>query len=304
MSTAPADDEATYRLDGRRIEGSLDAAFRWEPSGLHAAHDRKLLADLLENGTRRTAGFALHSPAAEHPVYAERDEAVYRIDAREGDRVERPRWICWFELLEDASPSADDIVLEYDQFPENVPGIDSPRAANALSTAFPLRSDGPQDVSDEPPADRGHVFHRYGADDTPLLPEAPFEYVHLEWQDESVLFRVRTQEAAVETQEIIHEATLAYESEGEFRAAIENESLETTFDPERLPDEQREIVETITRRREPARYEETPPPSDAFEAILDRLGISADWPDDGPRFSDWAYFEYGGTLYSARLERM
>lgn len=333
--------EPRYTLTARYVGGSLADAFRWEPRGRFPDADRELMERLVAEGSLTTEGFALYPAGRDEPRYVERDGIYYRLSIERAGEVERERWVLWFDLL-DGEPPGDaevftsslgtgrgtDLAAEYGLSELDVRTVED--AAGEIPTEFELR-----DLEDAPPGRRGHVFVRRSADDTDLLPEPPFTHVAFETGDGTRYARAVAERATVALRQYRHAAEPVAETPAVYAEHVRETHVRATFDPEALPEAQRDLLDRVTpdvrlsdgqgedgqkdsvgggeqedgepegRAVEPGReHEERPPLSDAFEAVLERLGLfGVETPEPGRvAFSDEVYFGYRGAYFRAQLQ--
>lgn len=297
-----------YQLSAHNVPGSLADAFRWEPRGPFAAADRELMGRLIDDGSLTTEGFALY-PLDWDGRYVERNGTYYETAVERTGEVTRERWILWFDLIE-GDPPADaevftsslgtgeptDLAAAYGLSERDV------RVVEDAAGQIPREGFDFQDPEDDPPGRRGHVFLRRGPDQTALLPDPPFTHVAFETDDRTWYARVVTERATVALRRYEHTATAVAESTAEYVEHLRDRYLEAAFDRRRLPDAQRDILDTITAGG--GRYEERQPRSDALTAVLTRLGLAGvETPESkGVEISDEVYFSYHDGYYTAELQ--
>ena len=297
-----------YRLTANTVPGSLTDAFRWETRGEFPDADRALMDRLVAEGSLTTAGFALYPAGRNDPTYVERDGTFFRISIEESGTVEREHWILWFDLL-DGEPPGDaevytsslgvgeptDLAAEYGLSERDVHVVED--AAGEIPREFDFH-----DPEGDPPGRRGHVFLRRDEDETDLLPEPPFTHVAFETNDDTRYAEVVTERATVELQQYRHEATRVADSEAGYADHVREEHLRAAFDRERLPEDQRAVLDAITTGG--GSHEEHSPLSDAMKSVLGRLGLDAvETPDPkGVAFSEDAFFEYRDGYFVAQLQ--
>lgn len=324
-------------LTARYVGESLADAFRWEPRGRFSDADRDLMERLVAGGSLTTAGFALYPAGRDEPRYVERDGTFYRLTVERAGEVERERWILWFDLIDDEPPGdaevftsslgtggGTDLAAEYGLSERDVRVVED--AAGQVPTEFEFR-----DLEDAPPGRRGHVFVRRSADETALVPEPPFTHVAFETGDGTWYARAVAERATVALREYRHAAEPVAETPTGYAEHVRETHVRAAFDPEALPEAQRDLLDGVTpdvrpadgedgdgegddgqgdgepegRAVEPGReHEERPPLSDAFESVLERLGLDAvETPEPGRvAFSDAVYFGYRGAYFEAQLQ--
>lgn len=308
-----------YRLTAQPLGASLARAFLLQWSSIPPA-DRPLVTRLVTDGRLPTTGFTVIGGLTTDPRYLEHEGSYYEIVVARTGTVTRERWILWFDLIEgDPPPDAavftsslgrgegTNLAERYGLAEADVQTVED--AVGQLPTEFELR-----DLEDAPPGHRGHVFVRRTPEDTALLPEPPFTHVAFDRGDATRYARAVTEQSPVELQTYSHTATPVAEGYDAYATAVRDAHLTTRFDrPARSPAAQ-EILEAIdprvgtpgTRDGQPldpdAGYAERPPLSDAFQAVLARLGLADLAPQgDGVTTSEPVYYADQDAYFAAQL---
>lgn len=302
-------DGPRYELTARGASGPLAERLRWQPRSPFPEADRRLLAALVEEGSLTTLGFAVVPPAWERPRYVERDGTYYELTVERTGTVERERWILWFDLLEGSEPPPDaevytsslgtgeptDLRAAYGLADLDVRAVEDAEGEVVREFEF-------HDPEGDPPGRRGHVFHRRDADETALLPEPPFTHVAFETNDGTRYARAVAERATVELRRFEHAARPVADSASAYAEYVAARHLQATFDRAALPEARRELLDAVTDGRRP--HVEHPPLTEAFAAVLERLGLRGlETPDPrGVAISDEPYFRYAGDLWTAQLQ--
>lgn len=296
-----------YRLSARNVPGDLAEHLRWEPRGAFTERQVEAMRQLVTDGSLTTDGFALLGP--DDVRFVEHEGSFYRVSISRSGTVQRERWVFWFDLIEGEPPS-DAEVYESSlgvgggtdlQAAYNLSELDARAVEDAAGEVY---REGPplEDLEDASAGRRGHVFLHRGADESALIPEPPFTHVAFETNDGTRYARAVVERAEVELQQYEYTATQVADSDAAFADHVQESVLQATFDPDALPEAQREILETITKGG--GRYNETVPLSEALTAVLDRLGLSdMTTPEEGSvAFSEDVYFRYREDYNRAQLE--
>lgn len=298
-----------FELTARGVNGRLTDRLRWRARPPFAAADRRLLDRLIAEGSLTTLGFAVVPPAWERPRYVERDGTYYAVTVKRTGTVERERWILWFDLLEGRTPPAGaevytsslgtgeptDLESAYGLSDLDVRAVEAAEGELAREGSF-------HDPEGDPPGRRGHVFLRRDAEETALLPEPPFTHVAFETSDGTRYGRAVAERATVELRRFEYAVRAVADSPAGFADHVREQHLRATFERETLPRAQRELLDAVTGGRQP--HVERPPLSEAFVAVLSRLGLrDLATPEPGRvAISDEPYFRYDGALHTAQLQ--
>lgn len=287
------------------VDESLVEAFRWNPKSRYADHQREVVNELLNEGSVTTTGYRLVGQSEVRgerfatPRFVESDGRFYRIRLEDVETVSVTRWVFWLDRLE-SEPPTEAVVLEMPEsgeVPEKISTLDSYVLFRATRYA---RGD---DVADSPLRNRGYVYHQVGPDESELVPDPSFDYVELIDSSESTYYTARTTKGAVAEQpQYTWRIENVAESAASFEEHLRESVLTAEFEVDSLSDAQKEILQKATNGPLGTHQEEEPL-SDAYESILERIGLGGiDPPTD-----DWmdrhghVYFTYEGTVCEARL---
>lgn len=310
-----------YTLRSRPTEGADPTGlFVWDPRplGFHYRWEEgyvdELAEELYENGRVESLEFPLieERPSGEEgyaPTYAHHDDRFDRIEVR-SESVTLYRPVVWFEPIE--SPPDD---VEYASDPENpsrVPtdglsSLDSAvleeAASEAVSSVVAERDHAAQRAPE-----RGVVFFEpLDPAESELFSDPPFEYVFLEPEGhgapDEIVLRLHSGEESVETTRYVHELRPVTDSESAFVERVRTEHVAVEYGDSPPSEEVANVLtESATAADGPATYREEVPVSDAFERVIEDLGLGdATLPDDREVASWLRYYEYRGDYFEARF---
>lgn len=310
-----------YTLRSRPKDGAHPTElFVWEPRprGFHYRwHDGyvdALAEELYAGGRVESVEFPLveERPTGEDgyaPTYAHYDGRFDRIEVR-SEPVSLDRWVVWMEPLE-SFPDGVDYVSDPEE-PYRVPtdGLSSFDAAIVEeATSAALRSVvGDRDHATRRASDRGVVFFDpLEPAESDLLSDPPFEYALIEPEGhgtpDELALRLHATEESVETTRYIHGLRPVAESESAFVTHVRSEHVAVEYGDSAPSEETAEIFSASTNAASgPDTYTEEAPPSEAFERVIDDLGLADAAIPDGREVASWLrHYEYRGNYYEARF---
>lgn len=217
-------------------------------------------------------------------------DGYYRLSVTESTATTVDDWVVWFEPVADAPADArrvDDWRSELGGFDRVVLGRAGLIATNAL---------GDETQTDRPLGERGYpLLDPLSSDDTTLVPDPPFTHALLErnvpGEPNEQPVRLHVERGPVETTRYTTTAERVADDRDDFESYLDANLLDATLAPGRLPEAQREIVETAHDDG----YREEDGPSDALRRLLERFGIETFQHDD--RFVEPLTYEYDGGYY-------
>jgi hypothetical protein len=281
--------------------------FEWRPASNAFHYDRedaeRLAAELRETGSVRSVGIPLveERPSGEdgyRPAYTEIDGTYHRVRP-DGESVTLERWVVWMEPL-DELPEGVDYVTDPQQGRSD---LDAEILDDAISEAVVSVLEE-QDHAALPPQERGIVFlGALSAEDSDLVPEAPFEYALVEPEGEfgpdELALRLHVEQESVETTRYTHSLDAVAEGREAFVDHVDAEHVAARFSSESLSEEAAEILEESTAL---TGYYENPPPSEAYTSVQSALGVEDVSLPEGREVASWLrFYARDGDYYQARF---
>lgn len=259
------EDARTYRLDGERVDTDSFASYAlWTPSD-ETEWGRQAAATLraASSGERPTT-YGYEPIRADE--YVKIDGAYYRTDVVVTGRRQLNRWT---------------LRLRY---PDSVPEDATVRGADELSTVdqraakiayFGARAR--RDGGDVPASvDRGGFVYRPVGDhqfpeDSSLLPAADADY--LRFDDRGETLRIEVTREPLREPAYTPVVTRVADSLNELEGVVASTTLDADLDRDALDEEAHGVLRAGV---DGDGYEETSPLSDAYERVLDALGLDTD----------------------------